>query len=120
MRSPPVSSAASASAIAEKDYQAPVLTVPGHWVPNDLLFYTAESFPAEARGGAFIAVHGSWNRAPRCSGTRTMPSSGRWVWRKARTALTRYRGDLRGLTESPDRACCNVFCMAERLAYHVE
>jgi glucose/arabinose dehydrogenase len=50
--------------VAEKDYQAPLLAFPGHWAPNDLLFYTAESFPPEARGGAFIAFHGSWNRAP--------------------------------------------------------
>jgi glucose/arabinose dehydrogenase len=50
--------------VAEKDYEAPLLAFPGHWAPNDLLFYTAESFPAEARGGAFIAFHGSWNRAP--------------------------------------------------------
>jgi glucose/arabinose dehydrogenase len=51
-------------AAAEEDYQAPLLTFPGHWAPNDLLFYTAEAFPAEAQGGAFIAFHGSWNRAP--------------------------------------------------------
>jgi glucose/arabinose dehydrogenase len=47
------------------DYQAPLLAFPGHWAPNDLLFYTAEgAFPEPARGGAFIAFHGSWNRAP--------------------------------------------------------
>jgi glucose/arabinose dehydrogenase len=47
------------------DYEAPQLTFPGHWAPNDLLFYTGEgAFPAAARGGAFIAFHGSWNRAP--------------------------------------------------------
>ena len=47
------------------EYEAPLLAFPGHWAPNDLLFYTAEEgFPAPARGGAFIAFHGSWNRAP--------------------------------------------------------
>jgi glucose/arabinose dehydrogenase len=47
------------------NYQAPLLAFPGHWAPNDLLFYTAEdAFPEPARGGAFIAFHGSWNRAP--------------------------------------------------------
>jgi glucose/arabinose dehydrogenase len=53
------------TAAEEGEYQAPLLTFPGHWAPNDLLFYTAEEgFPAEAQGGAFIAFHGSWNRAP--------------------------------------------------------
>ena len=48
----------------EGDYRAPLLTFPGHWAPNDLLFYTADAFPEASRGGAFIAFHGSWNRAP--------------------------------------------------------
>jgi glucose/arabinose dehydrogenase len=53
------------TAVEKGEYQAPLLTFPGHWAPNDLLFYTAEEgFPAEARGGAFIAFHASWNRAP--------------------------------------------------------
>ena len=29
-----------------------------------LLFYTGAQFPAKYRNGAFIAFHGSWNRAP--------------------------------------------------------
>ena len=28
------------------------------------MFYTGTSFPAHYKGGAFIAFHGSWNRAP--------------------------------------------------------
>lgn len=44
--------------------QAPVATFPAHWAPNDLLFYTGSQFPGRYRGGAFIAFHGSWNRAP--------------------------------------------------------
>ena len=28
------------------------------------MFYTGTQFPARYRGGAFIAWHGSWNRAP--------------------------------------------------------
>ena len=43
---------------------APLATFPGHWGPNDLLFYTGTAFPEKYRGGAFIAFHGSWNRAP--------------------------------------------------------
>jgi glucose/arabinose dehydrogenase len=29
-----------------------------------LLFYTGTAFPERYRSGAFIAFHGSWNRAP--------------------------------------------------------
>lgn len=43
----------------------PILGFPGHWGPDDLLFYGGTMFPAKYRRGAFIAFHGSWNRAPR-------------------------------------------------------
>jgi glucose/arabinose dehydrogenase len=53
------------TAADEGSYQTPALAFPGHWAPNDLLFYTAEgAFPEQASGSAFIAFHGSWNRAP--------------------------------------------------------
>lgn len=42
----------------------PVMAFPGHIAPNDLLFYTGNMFPERYRNGAFIAFHGSWNRAP--------------------------------------------------------
>jgi glucose/arabinose dehydrogenase len=42
----------------------PDVAFPGHWAPNDLLFYNAQQFPERYRGGAFVAFHGSWNRAP--------------------------------------------------------
>jgi len=45
-------------------FTQPLMGFPGHWAPNDLLFYTATQFPSKYRGGAFIAFHGSWNRAP--------------------------------------------------------
>jgi glucose/arabinose dehydrogenase len=45
-------------------FTQPLLGFPGHWAPNDLLFYAASQFPRKYRGGAFIAFHGSWNRAP--------------------------------------------------------
>ena len=45
-------------------YAEPVATFPGHWAPNDLMFYVGEQFPARFRDGAFIVFHGSWNRAP--------------------------------------------------------
>ncbi len=49
---------------AQGDYRQPLLALPAHWAPNDLLFYTGEQFPDSYRHGAFIAFHGSWNRAP--------------------------------------------------------
>ncbi len=42
----------------------PAYAFPGHWGPNDMMFYTGSTFPAEYRNGAFVAFHGSWNRAP--------------------------------------------------------
>ena len=42
----------------------PVAAFPSHWGPNDLAVYGGRAFPASYRGGAFIAFHGSWNRAP--------------------------------------------------------
>ena len=42
----------------------PLLAFPAHWAPDDMLFYSGKNFPASYRGGAFIAFHGSWNRAP--------------------------------------------------------
>ncbi|OLY94873.1 Glucose/arabinose dehydrogenase, beta-propeller fold [Cnuella takakiae] len=44
--------------------EQPVIAFPGHMAPNGLLFYTGTLFPERFRNGAFIAFHGSWNRAP--------------------------------------------------------
>ena len=44
--------------------QKPIMAFPGHWAPNDLLFYTGGAFPARYKNGAFVCFHGSWNRAP--------------------------------------------------------
>ena len=46
------------------DKRAPAFFFPAHWAPNDLLIYKASQFPAPFHGGAFVAFHGSWNRAP--------------------------------------------------------
>jgi glucose/arabinose dehydrogenase len=45
-------------------YPAPLVAFPGHWAPNGLMFYGGKQLPQRYRGGAFIAFHGSWNRAP--------------------------------------------------------
>ncbi len=44
--------------------QEPAAAFPAHWAPNDLLIYEGSQFPSAYKDGAFIAFHGSWNRAP--------------------------------------------------------
>lgn len=46
------------------EFTPPVASFPAHWAPVDLIFYQGKQFPAKYQGGAFIAFHGSWNRAP--------------------------------------------------------
>jgi len=46
------------------DMEDPLVDFPAHWAPNDLEFYSGTQFPEHFRGGAFVAFHGSWNRAP--------------------------------------------------------
>ncbi|HEY9534836.1 MAG TPA: PQQ-dependent sugar dehydrogenase [Mucilaginibacter sp.] len=49
---------------ADPKYINPVAAYPGHFAPDGLLFYTGNQFPDRYKNGAFIAFHGSWNRAP--------------------------------------------------------
>ena len=42
----------------------PMMGFPAHWAPDGITFYTGTQFPAKYKDGAFIAFHGSWNRAP--------------------------------------------------------
>ena len=44
--------------------QMPLVGFPGHWAPNDVFFPRRATLPASMKYGAFIAFHGSWNRAP--------------------------------------------------------
>jgi len=46
------------------EYKNPAMAFPAHMAPNALLFYTGSMFPEKYKNGAFIAFHGSWNRAP--------------------------------------------------------
>jgi glucose/arabinose dehydrogenase len=48
--------------------QGPIATFPAHWAPNDMLIYDGNQFASAYKGGAFIAFHGSWNRAPEPQG----------------------------------------------------
>ena len=42
----------------------PAAAFPAHWAPNDMLIYQGGQFPSAYHDGAFLAFHGSWNRAP--------------------------------------------------------
>jgi glucose/arabinose dehydrogenase/mono/diheme cytochrome c family protein len=46
-------------------YPDPLIAFPAHWAPLQMVYYDGTQFPAKYRGGAFVAFHGSWNRAPR-------------------------------------------------------
>jgi glucose/arabinose dehydrogenase/cytochrome c5 len=46
-------------------YPDPLVAFPAHWAPLQMAFYGGDQFPAKYKGGAFVAFHGSWNRAPR-------------------------------------------------------
>ncbi|NJB69704.1 glucose/arabinose dehydrogenase [Saonia flava] len=45
-------------------YTDPLMGLPAHWAPNDMLFYKGSMFPERYKEGAFIAFHGSTNRSP--------------------------------------------------------
>ena len=40
----------------------PDVLIPAHSAALGIAFYTANQFPQKYRGGAFVALHGSWNR----------------------------------------------------------
>ena len=43
---------------------APLMGFPGHWAPISMAFNPGTGLGDHYAGGAFIAFHGSWNRAP--------------------------------------------------------
>src|SRR4051812_7895307 len=45
-------------------YNQPLATFGAHWAPNGIHFYRGEQFPRRFRGGAFVAFHGGFDRAP--------------------------------------------------------
>ena len=45
-------------------YNQPLVTFGAHWAPNGLHFYSGKQFPPRYRGGAFVAFHGGFDRAP--------------------------------------------------------
>jgi glucose/arabinose dehydrogenase len=45
-------------------YNQPLVAFGAHWAPNGLHFYSGTQFPERYRGGAFVAFHGGFDRAP--------------------------------------------------------
>ena len=45
-------------------YDVPSIGFPGHWAPMEVHFYHGDQFPERYNNGAFIAFHGSTDRAP--------------------------------------------------------
>jgi glucose/arabinose dehydrogenase len=45
-------------------FNQPLVTFGAHWAPNGMHFYSGKQFPAKYRGGAFVAFHGGFDRAP--------------------------------------------------------
>jgi glucose/arabinose dehydrogenase len=45
-------------------FNQPLANFGAHWAPNGITFYTGTQFPEKYRGGAFIAFHGGFDRAP--------------------------------------------------------
>jgi glucose/arabinose dehydrogenase len=43
----------------------PDVLMQAHSAPLGMVFYQGDNFPAEYRGSAFVAMHGSWNRPNR-------------------------------------------------------
>lgn len=43
--------------------EPPAITFQAHSAPLGMNFYTGTAFPADFRGDAFVAFHGSWNRS---------------------------------------------------------
>jgi len=42
----------------------PVWSMAAHQAPLDIKFYVGRTFPSKYFGGAFVSLHGSWNRNP--------------------------------------------------------
>jgi len=46
-----------------KSITIPDVLISAHSAPLGIAFYTADQFPSEYKGDAFVALHGSWNRS---------------------------------------------------------
>ncbi|MGM0506572.1 MAG: PQQ-dependent sugar dehydrogenase, partial [Bacteroidota bacterium] len=46
------------------EFDEPIMGFPGHFAPQDLLFYEGDQFPDRYKEGAFVVFHGSSDRPP--------------------------------------------------------
>ncbi|MGH8017566.1 MAG: PQQ-dependent sugar dehydrogenase [Opitutaceae bacterium] len=46
------------------EFPDPLVAFPAHWSPLQMVYYSETQFPEKYHNGAFVAFHGSWNRAP--------------------------------------------------------
>ncbi|HKW96325.1 MAG TPA: PQQ-dependent sugar dehydrogenase [Bryobacteraceae bacterium] len=76
----------------------PDIFLGSHVAVLDFLFYTGKQFPAEYRGGAFLAYHGSWNRSKRVG-----QSIAFLPFKNAKPAAEEPRAFLSGWMIDPDK-----------------
>jgi glucose/arabinose dehydrogenase len=67
-----------------------------HSAPLGIAFYSGSQFPAEYRGDAFVALHGSWNRAKR-TGYKVV----RLIFKDGK-ATGEYEDFMTGMVATPD------------------
>ena len=83
--------------------QEPAAAFPAHWAPNDMLIYEGGQFPSAYKDGAFIAFHGSWNRAPLPQGGYNVVFQ-RLVGGKAAGPFVVFADGFAGAVKEPGRA----------------
>ncbi|HEX6628932.1 MAG TPA: PQQ-dependent sugar dehydrogenase [Gemmatimonadaceae bacterium] len=94
----------------------PAAFFPAHWAPDGLMFYTGSMFPDHYRNGAFIAFHGSWNRAPGPQGgynVAFVPFSSGNPTDPAKYEI--FADGFAGATKQPDRAAHRPTGLAQSL-----
>jgi glucose/arabinose dehydrogenase/mono/diheme cytochrome c family protein len=84
--------------------RAPVAAFPAHWAPDDVTIYTGRSFPARYHHGAFIAFHGSWDRAPYPQGGYNVVFQPLTVAGTASGRCEIFADGFAGTVKDPDRA----------------
>ena len=76
----------------------PDVILGAHVAVLDHIFYTGKQFPAEYQGGAFLALHGSWNRANRVGYSVAFVP-----FKDAKPTTNKPRDFLTGFMISPDK-----------------
>ena len=90
----------------------PVAFFPAHWAPNDLLITSTMVLPAAYRDGAYIAFHGSWNRAPAPQGGYNVVFQPMQDG-KASAAYVVFADGFAGAVKEPGRAAFRPSGLAE-------